>query len=94
MYMYVYIYIYIFILYYVTTFCKSKQVQYTDHFIKKCGQIFSLPQSVYKSETGRAKKSNKLQLKQTNQTRTNTNQDQIRTSWIAIIFEKLSYNYL
>ena len=42
--------------------------------------MFSLPQSVYKTETGRAKKNNKLQLKQTNQTRTNTNQDQIRTS--------------
>ena len=28
---------------------------YTDQFIKKCGQIFSLPQSVYKTEVGRVK---------------------------------------
>ena len=49
------IYILLFSLYYVTFFHKNKQRFSIQTTLLKCGQIFSLPQSIYKTEVGRVK---------------------------------------
>ena len=61
---------------------------YTDHFIKKCGQIFSLPQSVYKTEVGRVKvnRTNYHQNRpiKPDQVRTKSKQELIETKYELI----------
>ena len=68
----------LFILYYVTSFQKSKhRLSIQTTLLQNMDRYFPSLRDYRKLK--QAKQKNKLQLKQVNQTRANTNQDQIRT---------------